>query len=41
MFSFLSVIMLLYLAALSTGAQSITADRDTQYSNNLDKYKKV
>ena len=35
------VIMLLYLVVLRSGAQSVTADRDTRYSNNSDKYKGV
>ena len=34
-------IMLLYLAVLSTGAQSVTADRNIRYSDGLDEYKGV
>ena len=37
----LSVILLLYPAILRSGAQSVTVDRDTHYSNVLDKYKGV
>ena len=36
-----SDILLLYLVALGTGAQSITADRDTRCSNSSNKYKGV
>ena len=39
-FSFL-IIILLYLAVLRSGAQSIIADRDTRHSNSLDEYKGV
>ena len=34
-------IILLYLAVLSSGAQSVIADRDTRCSNSLDEYKEV
>ena len=38
---FLSAIMLLYLATLRSGAQSVTVDRDTQRSDSTDKCKGV
>ena len=36
-----SAIILSYLAVLRSGAQSVTADRDTRRSNNSGKYKGV
>ena len=39
-FSFLAI-MLSYLAVLCSGAQSVTTDQDTRYSNSSNKYKKV
>ena len=36
-----SAIILLYLVILGTGAQSVTANRNTRYSNSLDEYKGV
>ena len=38
---FLLAIILLYLAVLQRGAQSVIADRNTCYSNSLDEYKGV
>ena len=38
---FLLVIVLLYLVILSTGAQSVTADKNARRSNASDKYKRV
>ena len=38
---FLLIIIILYLTTLRSGAQSITADRDTRRSNNMDKRKGV
>ena len=38
---FSSVIILSYLIALGTGAQSVTADRDTRRSNGSNKYEGV
>ena len=38
---FLSVIVLLYLVALGTGAQSVTTDRDARRSDGSNKYKGV
>ena len=37
----LLIIMLSYLVTLGTGTQSVTADGDTQHSDNLDKCKGV
>ena len=37
----LLVMMLLYLAVLGTGAQSVTADRDIRRSNSSNGYKGV
>ena len=36
-----SAIILLYPAILRSGAQSVTADRNTYYSDDSDKYKGV
>ena len=36
-----SAILLLNLVVLGTGAQSITANRNTRHSNSLNKYKGV
>ena len=38
---FSSVILLLYLVILCSGAQSVTADRDTRRSDGSNKYKGV
>ena len=40
-FSSLSTMILLYLAVLRSGAQSVTVYRDIRYSNVSDKYKGV
>ena len=40
-FSFLSAIMLSYLAILGTGAQSVTVNRNTWHSDTSDEYKGV